>query len=560
MRPSAATGFATALWPSRSLAIAEVDDGARIVTANGPMAELADGDISGRPFAALVVPAQRPAVEAFLIAVGPEWAGMTAGFAPDETGVPVDYEVWARREHARVLVVAEPNTAGVAALNAQLLNLNDELIAARRVAARLAASEGAARARAEATALQLRNVQQIVDTGLADLSLDDLLEVLLGRLRDAVRADAIEALLVDESGSFLEVRADLGLPDRQPGDVTFATTEGLAGQTLREGRMLELRQVTADAGVSRAMAATASSLVAVPLQGGGRPLGVLMLGASDEERAVEPADIEMLELAAERLGTAIDRALAFDRERRIASVLQTSLMPGPLPDVPGLSVATRYRPAGVGHRVGGDFYDVFATVGDRYVAMVGDVRGKGPEAAARTALVRFTARALARREPSPAALLGELNRAMLEEGGRDHRHCSVVYAAFEHAGADDTMTVELASGGHPPPLVLREGGAVESIELPGSLVGLFSEAEHRDMRIDLADGDLMLFYTDGVTEARRNGELYGEERLAGLLGGCRGMQPDEVADRVESAVEEYTEGPLMDDLAIVAVRVVPRER
>ena len=552
MRPASGPRLASELWPSRSLGVAELDDGGRIVSAGPVLTDLAGGEAVGRPFAELVASPQRPAVDELLREAGRTWAGISVGMAPDEHGVPVDFELWVRRDGDGTLVVAEPDVHGAAALNEELLRLNDDLIAARREAARAADAERAARERAEATSQQLRNVQQIVDTTLAELPLDELFQELLARLCQAVRADAVEAWLLDESGGRLELRADRGLPESERTDRVFPATAGLAGQTLRARRPLQAA-LTSDAGVSQALTGAVASLVTVPLQSGERPLGVLMLGSA-EAREFTPDEIEMLELAAQRIGTAIDRALAFERERDIAATLQDSLMPGAIPAVPGLTIAARYRPAGVGHRVGGDFYDVFELPDGRSVTVVGDVRGKGPEAAARTALVRFTVRALARREPSPAALLGELNRAMLEQSGKLRRHCSIVFAAFTPAEAGGAVRVELSSGGHPWPLLLRADGTVESIGGPGSLVGLMADVEHRDCAGELRSGDVFLFYTDGVTEARGSDGMYGDERLAALLADSQGLEPDALVDRVEQAAAGFSDGPLRDDIAVVAVK------
>jgi serine phosphatase RsbU (regulator of sigma subunit) len=554
MRPiTGRAGFTASLWPTRTLVIAELEGDGTVVAANEVAQSLAGEPLVGRPFADLIAPGQRRALDSLLRAAADAWTGMTAGLAPGDDGVPVDFELWARRDDDRVLIVAEPHVRGTAALNTELLRLNDELISARRDAAKSADAERGARQKAEASALQLRNLQQIVDTTLAELSLDDLLGEILSRICESIGADAVEALLIDEMENRLIVRADRGLPPRAAGDAAFPLDGGLPGETLRAGRPLQVRPVNPESGVSRALVETARSLIAVPLQAERRPLGVLLLGTA-QDRAFSPADVEILELAAHRVAGAIERVLAFERERSVASVLQDNLMPGAIPELPGLDVAARYRPAGIGHRVGGDFYDIFELPGRRTAIIVGDVRGKGPEAAARTALIRFTVRALAPREDSPAALLGDLNQAMLDQSAARRRHCTIVYAALEHG--DDGIVVELSSGGHPPALIVRSDGSVHPVSVPGSLVGLLEEVAHRNAAERLDKGDTLVFYTDGVTEARRDGELYGEDRLATLLAENLGDEPQYVADAIERSVEEFSDGPLRDDLAIVVVKAV----
>jgi serine phosphatase RsbU (regulator of sigma subunit) len=305
--------------------------------------------------------------------------------------------------------------------------------------------------------------------------------------------------------------------------------------------------------VSKVLAATVSTIVSVPLHSLNHPLGVLIIGVRDE-RTFSAGDLQLLELAADRIATAIDRVVAFERERSVATILQDSLMPGAIPDLAGLEVATRYRPAGLGHRVGGDFYDVFQLPDGRSAAVVGDVRGKGPEAAARTALVRFTVRALAPREPSPASVLRELNQAMIDQSATRRRHCTLSFATFRHDGSGVDIT--MSSGGHPLPFVLRANGRVDEIGAPGSLVGLLDDVTHEDVAARLEAGDVALFYTDGVTEAHHGRDLFGEERLAQVLAECKGQGPAEVAARVEQAVEDFNNGPLRDDIAIVALRAI----
>ena len=550
----APAAFSGSLWPSRTLVLIELDPDDRITAINGPGRDLGPTDPVGTSVLELVGAPQRVALAALLGAASSGWTGMTAGLAPDENGVPVDFDVWVRRnEGGGALMVAEPQVHGVAALNAELLRLNDQLVDARRDAARAADAERRARGRAEATSLRLRNVQRIVDTGLIELSLDELLEVLLDRLAEATTADALEAFLVDDLDGRLKLRAQRGLGRHAPDDTTFSAVTGIPGATLSAGKPLRVAPLPDDGGISRAMAARARSLVAVPLIAHDRPLGVLLLGSADED-AVAEEDVEMLELAAERIGVAIERVLAFERERRIASALQDTLMPGPIPELPGLEVAARYRPAGRGHRVGGDFYDIFALPDDRRVAVVGDVRGKGAEAAARTALVRSTVRALAPREESPAALLHALNGAMLDQSGDHRRHCSMVCAVFEQVGGG--VRIDLASGGHPLPLVLHATGEVSELGAPGSLIGLLDDVTFRNCAAELAPGDVALFYTDGVTEARRGRDLFGESRLRELLATSAGLGPAQLAERVERAADDFSDGPLRDDVAIVAVRAV----
>ena len=243
------------------------------------------------------------------------------------------------------------------------------------------------------------------------------------------------------------------------------------------------------------------------------------------------------------------------RERHIAQVLQRSLLPPGIPAVPGLPVAVRFIPAGEGIEVGGDFYDVFPARGDRVAAVIGDVCGKGPEAASVTALARHTLRAAAAYESRPSAVLGLLHRA-LRDAREDDRFCTVAFCDI-HLD-DEGARVVLACGGHPLPLVLRRSGAVEPAGKLGTLLGADLDPVLADVEVRLAPGDLLVLYTDGVTEVRAGRrEIFGHGDLADLLARCAGEHPESVAERVQAAVLAAAGGRPRDDIAIVVLGPAP---
>jgi serine phosphatase RsbU (regulator of sigma subunit) len=247
---------------------------------------------------------------------------------------------------------------------------------------------------------------------------------------------------------------------------------------------------------------------------------------------------------------AIANARLYEREHTIAHTLQRSLRPGALPHVPGISAAVRFRPAGEGVELGGDFYDVYRARGGAWAAAVGDVQGKGPDAAAVTALARHTLRAAAAYEERPSGALALLHRALVEQNG--DRFLTVAYAHMRvHA---DGIHVELACGGHPLPLVVHADGAVQPVGALGTLLGTDIEPQLTDVSVELGLGDVLVLYTDGVTEVRRRRrEVFGHAQLTALLASCGGLAPDAVADRIEAAVLAASEGHLRDDVAILAL-------
>jgi serine phosphatase RsbU (regulator of sigma subunit) len=263
--------------------------------------------------------------------------------------------------------------------------------------------------------------------------------------------------------------------------------------------------------------------------------------ADADRRVVEAA--EMARLVAE---------LA-ERSDALARTLQRSLLPPVLPEVPGLEVGARYQPA-TGEEVIGDFYDVFEAARSSWCVVMGDVCGKGPEAATVTALAHYTLRAAAARSVSPARVLGLLNTALLHQRPDDERFLTVALASLRVARGRALVTI--ASAGHPIPLLRRRDGAVEAACPPGMALGLFDRPSLCDTKVVLDPGDSLVFYTDGVTEARRGSAELGTEGLGRLVAGIpRGTSAAHLAATIEAQVGEYRGGLPRDDTAILVVQV-----
>ena len=206
------------------------------------------------------------------------------------------------------------------------------------------------------------------------------------------------------------------------------------------------------------------------------------------------------------------------QEHRIATQLQVSLMPDRLPEVPGLDIASGFRPAGEGHEIGGDFYDVFECSEGCWMVVIGDVCGKGAEAAALTALARYTLRAAAIQEGAePATLLAQLNEAILRQR-HDMRFVSAV-CAFVDLEPEAGAQVQVCVAGHLPPLLVDDGGEVTPVAGGrGPVLGVWDDLELTEEEIRLQVGRRLVLYTDGVLDAQRSAELT-ERGLAHLLGG-----------------------------------------
>ena len=294
--------------------------------------------------------------------------------------------------------------------------------------------------------------------------------------------------------------------------------------------------------------------VVVPLSARGRALGALAadLGAHDPARREDA--LALLEDLGRRAALALDNARLYAERSAVATTLQRSLLPPDLPRIPGAQLAARYLASGDGIEIGGDFYDCFATGGDDWALVIGDVCGKGAEAAAITALARYTLRASVMHSGRPAQVLSELNEALLRQG-LDYRFCTVLYASV--TPRPDGCDVVLATGGHPLPLILRADGTVEEAGAPGTLLGIVREPEISEERVALGRGDALLLYTDGVVEASPADEALAPERLAELLRTCEGRDAGAIAEAVERKALAVQDGRLRDDVAVVVLRVEP---
>jgi PAS domain S-box-containing protein len=296
-----------------------------------------------------------------------------------------------------------------------------------------------------------------------------------------------------------------------------------------------------------------SAVALVPLGSGGRTFGAMACGFADPPSPDhERETLSLLEDLGGRAALAIENARLYAERTHVARTLQRSLLPAKLPAIPGMELAARYRPAGEGNEVGGDFYDLFPAGGGEYAMVIGDVCGKGAEAAAVTALARHTVRASVLHGEDPAGVLAELNRAILAHG-LDHRFCTVLHVALRRAG--DGWDASIASGGHPLPLVLRADGSVVQAGRTGTLLGIVPDPDLAVERVRLGPGDALVAFTDGVTEASPLDDALGPRALAGFLGGQAGRPAAGIAAAIEAEVLALQDGRLRDDVALVVLRV-----
>lgn len=299
--------------------------------------------------------------------------------------------------------------------------------------------------------------------------------------------------------------------------------------------------------------------IIVPLIARGRVLGTLALLRTSGRDPFDTADDQtMVTELGRRAALAIDNSRLFaeaertgERFRRMAETLQASLLPPHLPAVPGVDVAATYRAAAAGTTVGGDFYDVFPLTDRGWGVVIGDVQGKGTEAATVTGIARHTIRTAAMRR-NPAGSLHMLNEALLTAEEHGGRFCTVLYGQLECE--EGILTIDFASGGHPPAVLRRASGHCETVGGGGTLMGVVDNITLATQHVELAEGDALLLYTDGVPDVRGPEGEFGEQRLIDVVCSSQAITAEELITDVERAVTRFCGGRFRDDIAMVVLR------
>lgn len=308
----------------------------------------------------------------------------------------------------------------------------------------------------------------------------------------------------------------------------------------------------------------AQDVVVFPLYARGRLIGALGFGNADP-RAMRSDEFELAHAVAVRAAVLVDNARMFAERSEVARALQDSLLPGVLPEVPGVELGARYRPAGHGLDVGGDFYDAFQADENWWVFAVGDVCGHGVEAASLTGLARHTIRSAAMSGVMPSAVLGHLNRMLLqhttEEAARHNdevpmtpRFCTVLVGAVQPTpkGVD----ILVCSAGHPLPLVRRSTDKVVPVGVPGTLLGVTEDVILTDTVVHLGPGEALVCYTDGLTDRRAGRRTFGEEGVVAAMLHGRSASAAEMAAQIEGDAVAFVETEPNDDMAVLVLKAL----
>ena len=500
------------LGPARTRAVLEVEDVAR----DARLADVRDAAREAGITTALAVP----------LLVREAVVGMLAVYAP----VP-----------DASLLAALAGQLAVAVQNAQLHEQATELSRQREAA--LAAERAAAR--------RQRAIYEISRSFAEGLSLDDTLDALAQTVVEVLDLDAALLALPDGRRELLEPRslyvADPALVDPtrvilfRPQPFGSAEVQRLFrdAQPYRVERAHELLDPFLAKGWTAAV---------IPV---GTPADVMAALTILSFRPGRPLDDDILEAAltiAAQAALAIDNARLYQQQKEFADTMQRSLLPSGHPDVVGLEVGEVYE-SSARVEVGGDVYDFVELPDGRLAVVLGDVTGHGVEATADMAMAKFVFRSLSREHPEPGDFLARANDVVVDEIAPG-KFITMTYVTVDGRSGD----VSCANAGHPSPRLVLPDGAVHGLDAHGLILGIDPDQEYEEATASLPPGGSLVLYTDGVVEARRDGELYGTERLDALLTEHHALPPRELAERVAEDARSWAGGELTDDLAVVVIR------
>jgi GAF domain-containing protein len=424
--------------------------------------------------------------------------------------------------------------------------------------ARLYAAEQLARAEAEEAADRLERLQGITARLSQARSLEDVSEVVVTTAAAGVGADSAMVAGVSRDGRHLSVLSVIGYDEDVVGQFMDMSLDDPvpAAEAVRTGELLcwsSPQERAARWPVLANEPGRGVAGVAVPLLGTGRAVGVAGFSWRSPQRFTDE-ELAFLSVVARQSGQAIERAQQYDASILAARTLQRTLLPPSMPVIDGLTIAARYQPVADGSVVGGDFYDAFRRTPGSWGIVIGDVSGKGVQAASLTSLVRHTVRALGRRMTGPDEVLIELNDAILAEE-LDDRFATVIYLVAEPsaAGVDLRFTV----GGHPLPLHRTPDGRVRAVGTPGGVVGLLADPKLTVDRLTLRTGEMLLLYTDGFIEGRAPDGAFADELLAEAVSASKARSADELADELTTLLIEFQDGRPRDDMALLVLEATP---
>ncbi len=546
-------GLLHAIFTAAPMPLYVVDREGTVLRANAAASELlgaSPGYATGRSLPALVEPAARAALQSKLAAVLRTGSGgrLSCGVLGSDGLVRSELQIESlpvRGDVDRLLVAvaAEGRGTSPARRGGAVETAADDPAVAAAVG-RLDLLAEAARLLLEATTVSdsvlLQRSARMLSGALASWVIVDL------RRRGELRRHYVAGPDDPESADVAQVAAATGAP---PGSAPDQVAE--SGQPLLLSHLADDQALGATPdGLPLVTVLDAVSLLSVPMTDGSARHGVLTLIRRAGDGQFGLADAAL----AEEIGALLGRAITARRTLRLrtetADALRASLLPPVLKSVPGVEIASAHLAPTRGREVGGDFYDVYPTPGGWGVA-IGDVCGKGEDGAEATAAARHAIRVLAHSNPDPVSVLRGANEIMLAEefGGR-----FVTASAAHLSWRDDVLHIVLASAGHPSPVLIRPDGRAQLLPGGGVPLGIFADPEPASRELQLAAGDILFFYTDGLTDARSPQATYLEDTLADSLAQLAGQRAADVVSDMRKIVLDFCDGVLHDGLTMLALR------
>jgi PAS domain S-box-containing protein len=442
----------------------------------------------------------------------------------------------------------------------------------------------------EHRAAEHRPTEHRAVTPLADEKNDDVVRTMTGRLdaltainrlllenmasSEALALQRFGRLLADTMAAWVIVdvledgklrRHSVAGPDREDSASLTqallsaeASADSMAGQVASSGSSILLAHPeddgvlgVSDTGVPLLLLLGGAGVLCVPVAAAGVRAGTVTLVRDATTGTFGLADVGLAEDVTEQLARTIAVQRAMRQRTEVAEALQGSLLPREPKPIPGVEVAAAHLPPTLGREVGGDFYDIYPTPEGWGIA-IGDVVGKGQDAAAVTAAARHAIRVLGHWNADPAHVLLRVNEIMLAEGfgGR-----FVTADAAHLSWRDGQLRVVLASAGHPGPVLVRSDGRAQLIEGGGVPLGIFPDGEAEVRELDLSPGDVLFFCTDGLTGARSPDASYFGEQLTDTLAGLSGRSPADIIGSLQRTLADFCDGVLLDDVTMLALRV-----
>jgi PAS domain S-box-containing protein len=406
----------------------------------------------------------------------------------------------------------------------------------------------------EAYELELARTSLLKDTSAAagaSLSADDICDRVLETIHSRLEPLRGAVHLLDPSSGGLVLGASFGYAEGELQAIRRLTLAATSppGLLISEARGIVTHE-SVPAGVGAGESGSDERWLVVPVLFAERILGTLGL-AFEERRPFAEDEVSLFRSIAAQLGIALDNARLYQREHRIADTLQQSLLADPT-RVEGLELGRVYRSATENLRVGGDFYDIYGLPGDRVAVSIGDVSGKGLAAAGITALVRNTLRAHTLDGLEPHMVVRKANEVLWYFSDSE-MFATAVYGVLHL----EDGRFQYCNGGHPAPFLLHADATLRTLQVSGPMLGAFEGLDYDTHTVTLDAGDVLIFYTDGVIEARRDGRFFGEERLVELVGSLGGRSAQEIAESIADAAWQYGGGTLRDDIAVLALKRPP---